>query len=175
MAFDWQAEQASPVNKIVMNNSIAAMAPPPKPAHIISFAQALTASSTTISSNDNLPQPLIRGKSVSIHISEDIYEKGMAVCKRNLRGRLVMNKGKKPYTTKDIHTKLQNQWKTTGAWSMTPLGRGFYELFFASEDDMCMIWAKGTVNLKPSVLRLFEWTKDFNKHKQRNTHAQVWI
>ena len=33
----------------------------------------------------------------------------------------------------------------------------------------------GTINLKPGVLRLFEWKKDFNMHKQRNTHAQVWI
>lgn len=40
---------------------------------------------------------------------------------------------------------------------------------------MRMVWALGTVNLKPGVLRLFEWTKDFNMHKQRNTHAQVWI
>jgi len=76
----------------------------------------------------------------------------MVVCKRNLRGRLVLNKGDKPYTAKDIHSKLQNQWKTTGAWSMTPLGRGFYEFFFSSEDDMRMVWAKGTVNLKPGVL-----------------------
>lgn len=58
---------------------------------------------------------------------------------------------------------------------MTPLGRGYYEFFFSSEDDMHMVWAMGTVNLKPGVLRLFEWTKEFNMHKQRNTHAQVWI
>jgi len=32
-----------------------------------------------------------------------------------------------------------------------------------------------TVNLKPGLLRLFEWTQDFNVHTQRNTHAQVWI
>jgi hypothetical protein len=33
----------------------------------------------------------------------------------------------------------------------------------------------GTVNLKPGLLRFFEWSKDFNLHTQRNTHAQVWI
>jgi len=33
----------------------------------------------------------------------------------------------------------------------------------------------GTVNLKPGVLRLFEWSKDFNMHNQRNTHVRVWI
>ena len=40
---------------------------------------------------------------------------------------------------------------------------------------MLFVWAKGTIILKPGVLRLFEWKKDFNMHKQKNTHAQVWI
>jgi len=40
---------------------------------------------------------------------------------------------------------------------------------------MRSVWAKGTMILKPGVLRLFEWKKDFNMHKQKNTHAQVWI
>jgi len=31
------------------------------------------------------------------------------------------------------------------------------------------------MNLKSGVLRLFEWTKDFNMHMQGNTHAQVWV
>jgi len=58
---------------------------------------------------------------------------------------------------------------------MLSLGRGFYELFFASLEDMCIVWAAGTVSLKPGVIRLFEWTKDFNIHTQRQTHTQVWI
>ena len=99
----------------------------------------------------------------------------MAVCKTNLRGRLVLNKGDKPYATKDIQLKLQKIWKTTGTWRMLSLGRGYYEFFFAIETDMCIVWAVGTVNLKSCVLRLFEWAKDFNMHAHRNTHAQVWI
>jgi len=171
MPFDWQAELASPGN---LSTLPVMTPPPPKPVSKLSFVQAVSASNS-ISTNDDLPEPLIRGETVSIQISQHVYEKGMEVCKRNLRGRLVLNKGDKPYTKKDIHSKLQKQWKTTGAWSMTPLGRGYYEFFFASEDDMRTVWAMGTVNLKPGVLRLFEWTKDFNMHKQRNTHAQVWI
>jgi len=58
---------------------------------------------------------------------------------------------------------------------MMSLGRGYYEFFFASEMDRCNVWATGTVTLKPGVLRLLEWSKDFNMHMQRNTHAQVWI
>jgi len=58
---------------------------------------------------------------------------------------------------------------------MISLGRGYYEFFFASKMEMCNVCAAGTVTLKSGVLRLFEWSKDFNMHTQRNTHAQVWI
>jgi len=58
---------------------------------------------------------------------------------------------------------------------MLSLGRGFYEFSLASHDDLCTVWAAGTVNLKPGVLRLFEWTKEFNIHTQQQTHTQVWI
>lgn len=40
---------------------------------------------------------------------------------------------------------------------------------------MRSVWAMGTINLKPGFLRLFEWTHDLNMHRQKNTHAQVWI
>jgi hypothetical protein len=58
---------------------------------------------------------------------------------------------------------------------MLSLGRGFYEFFFSNETDMRTVWAAGTMNLKLGLLRLFEWTKDFNMHTQHNTHAHVWI
>jgi len=177
MAFNWQAKLGVPQGRITVNqeSSPAAILPPPKTVQKVSFAQALFAPSTNSDNNDNLPQPLIRGDKVSIHISQSVYEKGMDFYKRNLRARLVLNKGDKPYTTKEVYSKLRKQWKTRGAWSMTSMGRGFYELFFSSEEDMRMAWVMGTINLKPGVLCLFEWKKDFNMHKQRNTHAQVWI
>jgi len=65
-----------------------------------------------------------------------MYEKGVEVCKRNLRGRLVLNKGDKPYMAKEIEVKLQKQWKTTGLWTLLSLGRGFNELSFAFESDL---------------------------------------
>jgi hypothetical protein len=71
----------------------------------ITFAQALTASYNA-STNDNLLQLSNRGEAVNIQISQAPYEKGVEVCKRNLRGRLVLSKGDKPYTAKDIQLKL---------------------------------------------------------------------
>jgi len=172
MPFDWQAELSSPSTPPI--SAAMVVAPPDTNLQRISFAQALAATPKT-SSNENMPKPLIRGESVSITIMQQIYEKGLEICKHNLRGRLILNKGDKPYTTKVIHLKLQKQWKTTGDWSMRPLGRGYFEFTFSSDTDLRMVWASGNVNLKPGVLRLFEWTKDFDMNKQRNTHAQVWI
>lgn len=149
---DWQAELPHPIPLPI---AVRAATPPPSAAPPISFAHALTGTAKT-ASNENLPQPLIRGEQVSVKITQEVYEKGTAVCKHNLRGRLILNKGDKPYAKKDIQTKLQKIWKTTGNWSMTSLGRGYYEFFFATETDKRNVWAAGTVNYNPGVLRLFE-------------------
>ena len=98
---------------------------PPVASLVFLFAWALTAS-TKAASNDNLPQPLIRAEKVSIKITEDIYEKGTNFCKTNLRDRLVLNKGNMPYATKEIKFKLHKLWKTTRAWHMLSLGKGYY-------------------------------------------------
>jgi len=170
--FDWQAEISSSAAL-----SSAARVPPPSKlvaTQVVSIAQALNAVQK-VSSNDKFPQPSIRGEALYIKISQDMYEKEMAVCKHNLRWRLVLNKGDKPYTTKDIQLKPQKLWKTGEIWSMLSLRKGYYKFFVASETYLCIVWAGGTVNLKLVVLRLFQWTKDFNMHTQRNTHAHVWI
>ena len=80
---------------------------------------------------------------------------------------MVLNKGDKPYASKDIEDKC--------TWTLLSLGRGFYEFFFATKSDLQIVWAMGTVNLKPGLLRLFEWSVDFDMHNHRNTHVQVWI
>lgn len=178
MPFDWQAELSSPAatparaapSPMAMTSTPAvASIPPPR-----FFAQALVASHNNVP-NTTMPLPTIRGDSLSIRITQPVYEKGVDVCKRNLCGRLVLYKGDKPYASREIEDKLKKQWKMVAPWTLLSLGRGFYEFFFTNESDMQAVWAVGTVNLKPGVLRLFEWTVDFDMHNQRSTHAQVWI
>jgi len=170
--FDWQAEMFA----LSIAPKAATAPPPPAPSVLptISFAHALTASHKSVP-NAILPTPTIMGETLSIKITQDLYERGMNFCKTNLRGRLVLNKGEKPYSTKEIELKLQNHRKTAESWRMMSLGRGYYEFFFASKMDKCNVWVAGTVSLQPGILRLFEWSNDFNMHTQRNTHAQVWI
>jgi hypothetical protein len=40
-------------------------------------------------------------------------------------GRVLLNKGDKPLTTGDMHTKLTSIWKTSTPWRMVPLGQSF--------------------------------------------------
>jgi len=140
-----------------------------------SFAQVLTSTVPSQTNDDLLAQPSIKGEQLSIRISQQVYEKGVDYCKKNLCGRLILNKGDKPYTSSKIHQLLQKHCNTSALWSLLSLGRGYYEFYFASEADMRSVWAEGTTILKPGVLRLFEWKKYFNMHKQKNMHAQVWI
>lgn len=100
-------------------------------------------------------------------ITQDEYFKGIEFCNCNLRGRLVLNKCDKPYTTKDIIVKLMKKWKTSGKRKMVSLGRGYYEFSFVSYGDLRSVWAMGTTNMKLGVLRLIEWTKDFNAFTHR--------
>ncbi|KAK2357831.1 hypothetical protein QL285_095068 [Trifolium repens] len=122
-----------------------------------------------------LPVPAIRGEDLCIKITQHEYEKGLADCKKNLHGRLVMNKGDKPLSARELSGKLSSVWKTANQWKMISLGRGFYEFQFVSFEDMRLAWSMGTINLKPGVLRLSKWTNDFNPYTQRQTHTQIWI
>ena len=56
-----------------------------------------------------------------------------------------------------------------------PLGKGYYDFLFESADDFRKIWAAGTVNLKPGLLRFSQWTKDFKYQTQKQTHVTIWI
>jgi hypothetical protein len=179
--FDWQAEIATPP---IRHGIAATPVPPPATLAVVpsaptasaapkpSFAQALCGKSAL---SDPLPVPFFRGDMLSVKITDDVYTSGLDACKINLRGRLVFSKGDKPLSSKDLAAKLQKLWKVKGPWHLTPLGRGFYEFFFNSQEDMRTVWAAGTINLKPRLLRLFEWKKDFNMHTHRQTHTQVWI
>jgi len=118
-----------------------------------------------------LPQGSIRGDSVSIHISQTEYELGISDCTRSLHSRLTLHKGDPPITTKSLYNKLSILWKGINNWRVIPLGKGYFEFNFNSIEDMHKIWSIGIVNLKPSLLRFYRWTKDFNPQNQKHTHS----
>jgi len=172
MAFDWKSKLASmlkppsPSTVVALSNN----SNPPKK----SFSQALVAATVTVTST-SLPTPVIRGETICIPISDETYPQGIKACKQNLRDRPILNKGDKPYGSGEVQTKLQQLWTNIGPWKMKPFGKGYFEFYFSSYDDLRTVWSKGTLNLKPGLLRLFEWSKDFSAHTQLQTHAHVWI
>jgi len=98
--------------------------------HQLSFAQVVTASNSI--TFEPLPTPEIQGEALTIKISREAYARGLDACKRNLHGKIVLNKRDKPYTSKDIMAKLQKQWKTSENWHMLSLSRSYDEFSFTS-------------------------------------------
>lgn len=60
-------------------------------------------------------------------------------------------------------------------WRLIPLGRGYFHLQFDSLEDRERVWAKGTWNIKPGIIRLQRWTPDLNPYRIRTSVAQLWI
>lgn len=53
-----------------------------------------------------LSKPTMKGDIVCIKINQDEYNKGFEDYKKKFHGRLIMGKGEKPWTTKDLAIKL---------------------------------------------------------------------
>jgi hypothetical protein len=138
-----------------------------------SFAAALAG--TNVTENRHFPTPCIKGGGLSIKICQDEYNRGLEDCRKVLRARLTLNKGEKPYSARDLSVKIGKIWKTTAAWKMVPLGKGYYDFHFESTEDLKKIWVVGTINLKPGLLWFLQWTKDFKFQAQKQTHASIWI
>jgi len=185
MLFDWQAELAIPASlpsvpvriipTVAASTSVTAtvaqvITAPPK-----SFAAAVWGSRSPPTEEPHFPVPCIKGNSLSIRICQDEYVKGLEDYQFALRGRLILSKGDKPYTARDLASKLGKIWKMVHQWKMVPLGRGFYDFLFEHQDDFSRIWTAGTVSLQPGLLRLSQWTKDFNHNAQTQTHPSLWI
>jgi len=174
MPFDWQAELTAPTSLPLIPawNSHAStsvtteqlITAPPK-----SFDAVVGGFRSSPVEEAPYPVPCIKGDSLSIRIGQDDYVKGLAKCQFALQGRLTLSKGDKPYTARDLASKLGKVWK------MVPLGRGCYNFLFEHPDDLSHIWIAGTVSLQPGLLRLSQWTKDFNHNSQTQTHASLWI
>jgi len=94
------------VSDTVTSAIVQASTVPPK-----TFAAAL--SGHNVNNDSPLPLPCIKGDALNIKIGQDEYHRGVDECKNALRARLTLNKGDKPYSARDLSTKLGGLWKTT--------------------------------------------------------------
>ncbi|XP_045831223.1 uncharacterized protein LOC123922559 [Trifolium pratense] len=121
------------------------------------------------------PQPCVKGQEIAIMIPENEYLAGMDGCKNNLHGRIIWPKGSTPLKIDELRAKLATLWNSLGRWGMVSLGKGFYEFYFSSVEDVRRVRSVASWSLNPGYLKLFTWTNDFNLNAQHHTTAQVWI
>ena len=86
-----------------------------------------------------------------------------------------MPKGTTPIKTSELHSKLSSIWNLKKAWTISPLGKGFYCLRFSDGVDQHIAWTGGQKNLKPGTFKLSPWVQDFVPEKLKQTNAQVWV
>lgn len=124
---------------------------------------------------DDLQPPFLENGLVSVCISEEPYLRGLACCKTNLVGRLVLASKTPPLKSHELMQQLWALWPSLSNWSVSPLGRGFFMLQFQSMEDMQKIWSLGSISLQWGVLRLIKWSPNFSPSTYKNTFAQVWV
>ncbi|AES65738.1 transmembrane protein, putative [Medicago truncatula] len=89
--------------------------------------------------------------------AEDVYQSCLVNCSNYLHGRLVLSKGDKSLSSKDLYTKLLQLWKPLYRWKMIPLGRVFFFKFcFSTADDLRSVWSNDFWNLKPGLLQYWQ-------------------
>ncbi|KAM1171914.1 hypothetical protein ACFXTH_022219 [Malus domestica] len=137
---------------------------------------SIVSDSTERVSLSQLPIPVIRGDQIFVKISEDLYQQQLQSFRTNLIGRLLLRKGITPLKTAELKSSLEALWRPVAPWLLVPLGKGYFDIHFNTEDDKRRIWGGGTCTLPNGIFRLSEWQQDFNPNDiAPPTHAQVWI
>ncbi|XP_068312484.1 uncharacterized protein [Pyrus communis] len=78
--------------------------------------------------------------------------------------------------TESLKNALASLWKLQNSWKLVPLGKGYFDLHFSTEEDMRRVWGGGTCTLQFGLFRLSQWQPDFKPRVVLpQTHAQVWI
>lgn len=108
-----------------------------------------------------LSTPCVKGDRISIYIPEEEYIIGLESCKHNLYWRIIWLKGTTPLTVVGLREKLATHWSSIGKWGVTPLGKGFFELYFTSIEDVCRFRSISSWNLSPCVLTFFPLEQRF--------------
>lgn len=75
----------------------------------------------------------------------------------------------------ELKNKLSSIWGLSSKWKLISLGRGFYHVILSSSAEKTTIWGRGSISLKPGILRLQHWTLDFDPDEQKSSNTQLWV
>ncbi|XP_024163836.1 uncharacterized protein LOC112170762 [Rosa chinensis] len=153
-----------------------ASAPPPTAPKSRTFASILANSTEAAISLSQLPSPVVRGDKIYVKINESLYQEQLKQFKTNLIGRLLLHKGSKPLKADALKGLLAALWQPSKPWRLVPLGKGYFDIHFATEEDLRRVWSGGTCTLPDGIFRLTQWKPDFVPGDTfPQTHAQIWV
>lgn len=110
----------------------------------------------------------------SVKVPQNLLVKCIALCSANsLIGHLILQKGEAPYTLPTLKITLTLTWGLKGNWWLISLGRGYYQIMLDSKESKLNILQKGTISLKPGLMRLQEWQPNFDHAAQKTTRALI--
>ncbi|XP_057771090.1 uncharacterized protein LOC130990880 [Salvia miltiorrhiza] len=120
-------------------------------------------------------RPTKEGDQFFLKIPKDLYLKEIKAFEFALTGRLFLQKGDKPRSTMELKWELQRLWSLASDWQLIPLGKGYFTLRFTTAEDKATTKGKAVWELSKGLLRLREWTRNFDPFKENSPLADVWV
>ena len=111
----------------------------------------------------------------AIKINNNIYQHRLALCQFFLIGRIILSKGDSPWKLVKLKERLASILGLNSHWRLISLGRAFYHIFLSSISYRDLVWGRGSLLLKPGVLRLQKWVPSFDPFKEKTITTQLWI
>ena len=63
----------------------------------------------------------------------------------------------------------------TNTWKLISLGRGYYSVILKFSSEKTSVWSRGSIALKPGILRLQPWQPDFDPMAQKSSNSHIWV
>lgn len=120
-------------------------------------------------------KPVKKGEFYSIHVGEDLYSDSAKNYVDSLIGHVIYSKGEKPLPTLELQRKLETIWEMSSPLRLLPLGRGYFNIHFGSNEERNKAFLRQSWAMKPGLLRLHKWVPNFNPYKVNSSTAQVWV
>ncbi|KAL6193239.1 hypothetical protein ACLB2K_034323 [Fragaria x ananassa] len=131
--------------------------PPPSAPRVRTFAAVLSNSTEPAISLSQLLPPVVHGDKIYVKINESLYHEQLKEFKTNLIGHLLLRKGSKPLRTDALKSLLAALWQPLEPWRLVPLGKGYFDIHFSTEEDLRRVWGGGTCTLPDGIFRLTQW------------------
>ncbi|KAM7496923.1 hypothetical protein LguiA_021337 [Lonicera macranthoides] len=119
--------------------------------------------------------PSLKGNEVVVTLNEEIYQQSLQECRSNLIGRLLLSRVSDPVSAEEVCRQVTKLWNPGAGWRIVPLGRGFFDMHFATIEEMQRIQSRISWNLPCGLFRVMPWQADFNPKAPKTSRTQVWI